>query len=223
MNRPFLYDAGGRSFHGTPATTYRAIGSNSGYSWEGDLRSGRCGYFLVGSEQEANLWRIVRSEIDHAGRRTFTLIPVTLAQGLPAADFSVITDEAIRRETERNWQDLGHAFMGTRYVAAVSSAKQIAENLLCFFLIRDGYIKAGNHEMNDLLKKVSTILNSKDRDHSTFKDLEYHLMHKMRILHGGTHIGRTLANGRAVSPELGLTVVTDLVEVLRSVGIVSQR
>jgi hypothetical protein len=53
-----------------------------------------------------------------------------------------------------------------------------------------------------------------------FTHLDYHLMQKMRILHGGTHIGRTLMR-RAVSPELGLTVATGLVEVLRSVGIVA--
>ena len=54
--------------------------------------------------------------------------------------------------------------------------------------------------------------------HEPFEPLAYYLIHKLRILHGRTHVGRVVADGRAISPDLALTAGADLVEVLRSAG-----
>ncbi len=52
-----------------------------------------------------------------------------------------------------------------------------------------------------------------------FGFLDYHLMSKLRILHGQCHSDRVMISGRLVEPEFALTVVADLVQVLMSTGL----
>ena len=40
--------------------------------------------------------------------------------------------------------------------------------------------------------------------------LAFHLIRKLRIIHGRTHMGRVVTDGRPMEPELGLTAATDL-------------
>jgi hypothetical protein len=176
---------------------------------------------LIGAAHQSSLWRIRRTQIDHAGRLLFTLQPVKPASGLPQPDFSVIADEIIRAETQKSWDDLVHAVAGDRVSLVVKSAKQVAENILYFELLRIGRISPGNHDLYALLTHLKAMLEDKQkRQAPSFTDLDYHLMQKLRILHGGTHIGRVIVNGRSLSAEYGLTVALDLVEVLTSFGAV---
>jgi hypothetical protein len=215
------YQDGGRSFHGHWATEYDAATAGAGYIWESDRSQGVFGSFLIGAPHESALWRIRRAQVDRVGRYLFTLQPVKPAAGLPPPDFTAVTDQIIRTEMEKSWDDLVHALSGDRVSQVVTSAKQIVESLLYFVLLRGGHIRPDNHELSALLAHLKGILEDKNkRQHAPFTDLDYHLIQKMRILHGGTHIGRIVINGRSVSTEFGMTVALDLIEILTSCGLV---
>jgi hypothetical protein len=51
-----------------------------------------------------------------------------------------------------------------------------------------------------------------------FTLLDYHLMQKIRLLHGATHADSAATRG-PIPPELALTAATDLVVVLKSAGL----
>lgn len=90
-----------------------------------------------------------------------------------------------------------------------------------YFLVAGGHVAPGNSTLAGLLKKLASVLADDTKKASVPLDmLAFHLIHKMRMLHGRTHVGRRVIDGRAIDPELALTVVSDLVEVLRCAGIV---
>lgn len=218
------YQANGRSFPRIAARRYRAAGPGQGYIWQTDILQGRPGYFLIGSAEATNLWRIARVEVDYAQRYDFTLIPVRFAHGLPTPDFTKITDQAIRKETEQHWSELQDALVRNRPYGVVTAAKNTAESLLYYFLLTAGHISAGNRSLADLLKKLESVLADANTKATVPLDpLSLHLIQKMRILHGRTHVGRVVTDGRAITPELALTVATDLVEVLRCASLVVQQ
>lgn len=216
------YQDGGRSFHGHWATEYVAAKSSQEYPWGSDIAQGLHGSFLIGAMHRSNLWRVKCAQADHLGRLLFTLMPVKPVAGLPQPDFSVINDEVIRTETEKAWDDMVHALSGDRMSAVVKSAKQVAENVLYFGLLKMGQITPGNYDFAELLARLKSTLEDRlKRQLCSFTDLDYHLMQKLRILHGGTHIGRVVVNGRAASKEYGASVTLDLVEILTSFGAVT--
>lgn len=49
-------------------------------------------------------------------------------------------------------------------------------------------------------------------------DLEYHLAHKIRIVHSQTHATQAAKPGRALNPELAFSVAQDLFQLLRLWG-----
>ena len=77
----------------------------------------------------------------------------------------------------------------------------------------------GRITLDQGLAEVGERLKAKQALALPFDFLDYHLMSKLRILHGHCHSDRVVISGRLVEPELALTVVTDLVQVLRSTGL----
>ena len=70
-----------------------------------------------------------------------------------------------------------------------------------------------------LAKMGRSILEAKEtKTKSPYPELAYHLAEKLRLLHQYTHAGGAVRKGRSVSPELALTVVHDLIEILRELG-----
>jgi len=215
------YEFGGRSFLSIQASRYAAAGPSQGYGWEGEIVQGRLGYFLIGSTQAANLWRVARVEVDYAQRYNFTLVPVALAHGLPSPDFGSVDDLTIRQEIQQHWSEVQDALIHNRYYGLVTAAKNVGESLLYYLLLAAAHISPGNRDMAHLLSRLDLVLRDADSRKSVpFDFLAYHLMQKIRILHGRTHIGRVVTDGRAITPDLALTVVSDLVEVLRIAGFV---
>ena len=215
------YVVNARSVHGVQARRYEAVGPNLGYPLETGILEGNLGYFLIGSAQAANLWRAVRIEVDHAQRYNFTLLPLRLSGGLPIPDFDAITDQAIRQEIQQHWSEFQDALARHRYYGVVTSAKNTAESVLYYLLLAGGHISAENRTLAKLLEKLGLILSDATAKTTVPLDfLAYHLIQKMRILHGRTHPGRVKTDGRAIEPELALTVAMDLVEVLRCAGFV---
>jgi hypothetical protein len=217
------YVSKGRSFQQKPARAYVAAGPHEGgYGWISDIAYGRLGYFLVGDAKLTNLWRTTRVEVDYAQRYNFTLTPTVLAHGLPSPDFSRINDGTIRQEIQQHWSELENALVHYRSYAVVTSAKNVAESLLYYFLLSGSHILPGNRDLASMLKKLNSLMEDpKCKATVPFDSLAYHLIQKMRILHGKTHIGRVISDGRSITPECALTVASDLVEVLKCAGLIA--
>ncbi len=93
------------------------------------------------------------------------------------------------------------------------------ESVLYDFLLAGGHIKRTDHSLDQMLKRLLTLVqNAKSEQPAVpFTLLDYHLMQKIRLLHGGTHADSAAKRG-LISPELALTVTTDLAAVLTSAG-----
>jgi hypothetical protein len=217
------YVSNGRSFPSIAARAYAAAGPRqAGYGWSSDIAYGKYGHFLIGDSKSANLWRVTRVEVDYADRYNFTLTPIMLAHGLPSPDFSTIADSAIRQEIQQHWSELEDALVRQRSYGIVTSAKNVAESLLYYFLLAGSHISPGNRDLAGMLKKLDSVMKDGGAKGAVpFDFLTYHLMQKMRIVHGKTHIGRVVTDGRPITLEFALTVASDLVEVLKCAGLVT--
>ena len=189
------------------------------YPWGSDLRRGRPGYFLTGLSEAGNLFRVARVESDLAGRQLFTLSPVRLASGLPDADFSAINNELLRQKLERDWGEVQRCLAGNLYSSLITAAKNVAESLVVYSVGR----QSKKMTLAQGLLQVEKSLQAKQPGQLPFTFLDYHLMSKLRILHANTHPDSVVISGRLVDPEFALTVVADLVEVLRSVRLARDR
>jgi hypothetical protein len=73
----------------------------------------------------------------------------------------------------------------------------------------------------DLLSELRSVIESErqlPQKTVPFEGLHYHLMSKLRLLHARTHVGRAATRGK-VWPELALSTVQDLIEVMRAAGL----
>ena len=103
----------------------------------------------------------------------------------------------------------------------VNAAKDLCECLLLDTMVAADHVQIGNRNFKDLLSKLRTVIDSQRQSTKgtvPFSYLHYHLMSKLRILHGHTHAGRVATSGK-LQPELALSVTQDLIEVLRSAGL----
>jgi hypothetical protein len=204
--------------HGKPLTNaeeYLAAVSLSLYSWGSDLERKKPGYFLSGPSEASTLLRIARVELDLAGRQLFTLSPVQLASGLPEVDFSVIDNDLLRQKLVNDWGEVQRCMANNSYSSLITAAKNVAESLV-LFAVGDS---SGKLTFQQGLTEVGKRLEAKQPCRLPFEFLDYHLMSKLRILHGHTHSDRVVISGRLLEPEFALTVVGDLAQVLRSTGL----
>jgi hypothetical protein len=105
---------------------------------------------------------------------------------------------------------------GNIVFSLITAAKNVGESLVLAALGNS----PGRMTFDRGLAEVGDRLKAKQALALPFDFLDYHLMSKLRILHGQCHSDRVVISGRLVEPEFALTVVTDLVEVLRSSGLV---
>jgi hypothetical protein len=204
--------------HGKPlisAEEYLAAVSLHIYTWGTDLLRNKPGYFLSGASEGGTLWRIARVEFDVAGRQVFTLSPMRLPSGLPEVDFSAITNDLLRQKLASDWGEVQRCLAHNLYSSLITAAKNVAESLVFVALGRP----QGKLTFEQGLTEVGKKLKAKETLTLAFEFLDYHLMSKLRILHGHTHSDRVVILGRLVEPEFALTVVEDLVQVLRSTGL----
>jgi hypothetical protein len=97
----------------------------------------------------------------------------------------------------------------------------VAETVLADYLSQTGL--SSRRDFDEMLGKLRDMLNApKTETGVPFDFMDYHLMQKIRLLHGRTHSGQVARMGRATRPELALTVAEDLVEVLTSLGLASE-
>jgi hypothetical protein len=203
---------GSQPFHGYALLCYRAATAHAGWSWISDARDGRHGYFLTGTVGDDSLWRLFRLETDTFQRSVFTLSPVRLAAGCPDADFSSVSIPLLAQELAAQYAELCRSVVSHSYRDVVTKARNIVEGLMWARLGATGGRDLAAH-----LKTVKDLLESQ-RETCGWTDLEYHLAHKIRLLHARTHAPQTAKTGRALTPEFALSAAEDLIELLRSWG-----
>ncbi|MCZ2155864.1 MAG: hypothetical protein LC114_18505 [Bryobacterales bacterium] len=211
-----IWSDGSRGHSPIEAEEYLAAMSNQ-YSWSSDVLCGRPGYLATGQGDTLSLWHIARVETDVVGRQIFTLSPARLANGLPTVDFTPIKHELLRQKIETDWAELQRCLASNLYSSLVTAAKNVAESLTLYALDVDGKRMA----LSDALKSIEAQLQNKENGLKLpLQPLDYHLLSKIRILHGSTHSDRVIISGRILDPEFCLSVVSDLLQVLRSCGLV---
>jgi len=197
------------------AEEYLAAVTLQNYSWGSDLIRGEPGYFLSGPSEATTLWKIARVEFDVAGRQMFTLSPVRLASGLPDVDFSIIGNDVLRQKIAADWNDVQKSLAGNIPYGLITAAKNVAESLVFAAL----ETAPGRMTFGQGLAEVGTRLKANQPLAFPLDFLDYHLMSKLRILHGQCHSDRVVISDRLVEPEFALTAAADLVQVLRSAGL----
>lgn len=212
------YRDGSTTGHGKEADEYLASTQASSDVWTSDARYKTEGYFLTGAPDQSNLWHVERMEIDVANRCVFTLAPVELAAGLPRVTFESITDPVLRQEAENHWSDVQAPLVRHRYYPLVTAAKNLAETLLVYYLRGAGVTVP--RELAKMLEKLREMLEAKQA--APYGYLDYHLMHKLRLLHGWTHPGAVSQKGHALTPRLALSAIEDLIEVLTRLELVAK-
>ena len=183
-----------------------------------DARSGRLGYFLTGQSGESALWRVFRLEVDVLNHTVVTLAPVRWNAQCPAADFSPIA-EPLRSELRQQYEDFCRSATSYAFRDVATKARNIAEGLLACRLRSVGLESSGRIFQD--LQVVKTILeDSLARSTSPVSEFDYHLLHKIRLVHGGTHPDNPVAANLGGRPEFAMSVVEDLSEILRRWGLV---
>jgi hypothetical protein len=164
---------------------------------------------------------VTRLETDAFDRCVFTLAPIRIAGILPVPDFSALEHSLLAEELAQQYEDLCRSVTQHAYRDVVTKARNILEGLVGARLQRQQH--PGSDRLYDYLTEVGKLLNDKQtRDTCGWTDLEYHLCHKIRLLHAQTHVGQVLQTG-GLRPELALTVIEDLAYLLGAWGFVQQR
>ena len=184
------------------------MAAGGGQAWDQDAEKGAVGFFVSGANDRTNVWRVFRVEMDAFGSSVVTLSPLILSGGFPELALSDMK-EPLRSEILGHYEELQRHVLSYSYRAAITTAKNIVEAL----------ISPNDNFSVTLAKMGRSILEAKEKKtKSLYPELAYHLAEKLRLLHQYTHAGGTVRKGRSVSPELALTVVHDLIEILRELG-----
>lgn len=184
------------------------VAAGGGQAWDRDAESGSPGFFVSGTNDRTNVWRVFRVEMDAFGSSVVTLSPLVLSSGFPKLTLPD-TNEPLRSEILGHYEELQRHVLSYSYRAAITSAKNIVEAII-----------SPNDNFSATLSRIGrSIFEAKEKKtKSPHPELAYHLAEKLRLLHQYTHAGGAVRRGHSVSPELALTVVHDLIEILRELG-----
>lgn len=200
-------------FHGYKLLQFRPTTTQGPWTWLNEMRAGQPGYFLTGTVGDSSLWRLFRVETDAFHRSVFTLSPVRLTAGCPHADFSSLSDPLLASEVTAQYRDLCASVVSHAYRDVVTKARNIVEGLVSVRLKAAG--QPTSRDLYGDLQTVKKLLeDDKQRDTCGWTQLEYHLAHKIRLVHAQTHPTQAVKTGRALRPEFALSVVEDLIELL---------
>jgi hypothetical protein len=204
---------GTRSFHGAKMLQFKPTTTQAPWQWLSEARAGQSGYFLTGTVGDSSLWRLSRLETDAFRRAIFTLSPIRLAVGCPSANFSSVPDALLAAEITAQYRDLCASVVAHGYRDVVTKARNVVEGLVSARLRSAG--KSTSRDLFGDLQTVKRLLeDDKQRDECGWTQLEYHLAHKIRLVHGQTHPTQAVKAGRALRPEFALSITEDLIELL---------
>ena len=187
-------------------SVFRPATKTFSLSWVKDVY----GFFVTGPAKDS-VWRLFRAELDALDRWILTLSPVRLSSHCPEADFSALSLPLLSQEVAAQYSDLAKALTSNSYREVVTKAKNIVEAIVAS--------KLGNAvKSRDLYGNLKVIKKSVESTSDDWTPLEYHLLNKIRLVHGQTHATNTARAGRVLRPEFALSTVEDLVELLRLWG-----
>lgn len=173
------------------------------------------GYFLTGMERDGALWQLTRQELDLLNQWVLTLSPVRFSSHIPRADFSSLKAPLLAQEVAAQFDDMARAITSNGYREVVTKAKNIVEAVVADRL---GTVET-SRDLHTNLQTIKKFIDANPEDGASgWSYLEYHLMQKIRILHGQTHPTGPTKTGRSLRPEFALTAVEDLIELLRLWG-----
>lgn len=203
--------------HGATLHRFAATTPVARWVWTEDVRAGKSGYLLTGHSRESALWQIFRVEVDALKRSVLTVAPIHFTVQCPRADFTSVVDLALQAEVSQQYEDLCRRVSSAAYRDVPTKTRNIVEGLVANRLKTQGH--PVQMELSKDLKTVKSLLeNAATRKSCEWTDLEYHLLHKIRLVHSQTHPGPVVGAGKQVRPGFALSVVDDLVELLRIWG-----
>ena len=183
---------------------------DSGQPWDSDVRRLKPGLFITGEDGPTNIWRIHRIERDAWRGPLLTLTPLLLASGFPVLDLSGVHSSDRREEIASHYDELQRCIITHSYRGAIARAKDIAEALITE--------KSGKPQSDPFHTKLEDIFAQLKGGKPLLSWLTFTLCQKLRLVYKRTHPENTLEEGRPVSPELALSVVHDLIEILNDLG-----
>jgi hypothetical protein len=122
----------------------------------------------------------------------------------------------VRNELLDQYGDLQAALARHAYRDVVTKARNIIEGVLRWVLL-----EAGQTPGRDLFDHLGTLRRLIEERRAPVSDLTYHLAHKVRLLHARVHPEQVSSQGRSLAPELALSAVEDLREILIDARVVS--
>lgn len=206
--------------HGASGRQFAVTTPQGSWQWTQDARLGRAGYFLTGQSGENTLWRIFRLEADALNRTVVTIVPVRLSSQSPRADFSSVSDPGLRLELTQQYEEFCRSVSAYAFRDVVTKARNIVEGLVADRL-RSANQNATARIWDDLQTVKRMREDNATRASCPVSEIQYHLLHKIRIAHGRTHPDSGGAPITPLRPEFAMSIVEDLSEVLRGWGIVN--
>jgi hypothetical protein len=194
---------------------YRPSTKNGPWGWANDARANKAGFFVTGPLGSDSLWRLVRAEADALERWVITLSPVRPSSPCPEADFTSLRSPLLAQEVTAQYSDLIRAIANNSYRDVVTKTKNIVEAIVADKI---GTVGKGRDLFEDLRAIKKLLDDGSKRGSCTWTDLEYHLINKIRLVHGQTHATGPVKAGRLLRPEFALSTVEDVVELLRIWG-----
>ena len=140
----------------------------------------------------------------------FTLAPLLLASGFPILDLVGIRSAARKTEIASHYDELQRCVITHAYRGAIARAKDIAEVLITE--------KSGRPPNDPFHTKLEDIFAQLKAGKTPLSWLTFTLCQKLRLIYKRTHPEPAQEERRPVSPELALSVVQDLIEILRDLG-----
>lgn len=183
---------------------------DTGQSWDIEAHRLKPGLFITGEGGPTNIWKIHRIERDAWSGPIFTLAPLLLASGFPVLDLSGVRNTDRRKEIASHYDELQRCVITHSYRGAIARSKDIAEALITE--------KSGRPQGDPFHTKLEYIFAQLKVGKPLLSWLTFTLCQKLRLIYKRTHPENALEEGRPVSPELALSVVQDLIEILNDLG-----
>lgn len=188
--------------------------ADTGQPWDTDAGRLKPGLFITGEGGPTNLWRIHRIERDAWKGPLFTLAPLLLAPGFPILDLSGVRSNVRREEIASHYVELQRCVITHSYRGAIARAKDIAESLITE--------KSSKPQNDPFYTKLEDLFAQLKAGKISLSWLTYTLCQKLRLVYQYTHPEKAMEEGQPVNPELALSVVQDLIVILRDLGHVKE-
>jgi hypothetical protein len=211
---------GSCSHHGGVAKQFAVTTPQGSWQWIQDSRLGQPGYFLTGQSGESALWRLFRLEADALNRTVVTVAPIRMTAHCPTADFSSIADTRLQAELSQQFEDFSRSATAYAFRDVATKARNIAEGLLAYFL-RTVNQNATARIWDDLQTVKRLREDDVTRPSCPVSEMQYHLLHKIRLAHARTHPDAGSTANAPLRPEFAMSIVEDIAEVLRGWGLVN--